>query len=260
MLCCVVQTGALIRTISSGSDSSMASTISSSENGATVNVSQVFIRLVNRIVGTMIRDSKSYQTRINFINLCFVLLAGCDSNLCLNNFVQCPTGPASSSFRRVSIPLPENIYVPGSNLLKSRLQGKHLSLNQTRPHQPLQNTNLQNNSVPEKITGWYSWPFGLPTQRFEEISLNSILPVLIHPKNQTFHPTFKQFFMPVLSELASDPVKNVRSSVARVIGALFHVESFKDDSRFMDVWGKLSLDGDRTTREVLKRMSGLKLE
>ena len=80
-----------IRTISSGSDSSMASTISSSENGATVNVSQVFIRLVNRIVGTMIRDSKSYQTRINFINLCFVLLAGCDSNLCLNNFVQCPT-------------------------------------------------------------------------------------------------------------------------------------------------------------------------
>ena len=66
--------------------------------------------------------------------------------------------------------------------------------------------------------------------------------------------------MPVLSELASDPVKNVRSSVARVIGALFHVESFKDDARFMEVWGKLSQDGDRTTREVLKRMSGLKLE
>ena len=82
-----------IRNISSGSDSSMASTISGNTANDMINsnVSQVFIRLTNRIIGTMVKDSKHYQTRVNFANLCFILLAGCDSNACLNSFIQSPT-------------------------------------------------------------------------------------------------------------------------------------------------------------------------
>ena len=91
------------------------------------------------------------------------------------------TGPASSSFRRVSIPLPENIFIPGSNLLKPKIQGQTIQT-------PTETSNSKTSTTQEKITSWYTWPFGLPTQRLEEIPLESTLTVVNHPKNKTFYP------------------------------------------------------------------------